>query len=856
MKFWTNVKQYGDHIYYLGYDNGHRVKEKFKFQPTLFVPAQTEDSAWHSYTGTPVAQMEFESIKEAKNFIKQYKDVENFQVYGTDKFACEYIARNFPDRDIQYKMSDIRTFFLDIEVYSGNGFPDPYEATEEVTAVTIYDSKTDRFHVWHCKGYDPTKTYDNDPIVQLRDRIVAHPCENEVSLLWDLVRFWENNYPDIVTGWYSRNFDVPYIVNRLRRLLGEKVCNRLSPWGIIQEKKSNIQRFGIIRDDVQYEFVGIAELDSLDLYKKYGPGNEESFKLGHIGQKTVGINKIEYDGSLHDLYEQDFQKYVDYNIQDVNIVVQIERVKKFIELIVEVSYAAKVPNYNDSLGTVKYWEIFIYNHLLRKNQVSEIKDISVDKDRQYAGAYVKDPIVGLHEGVVSFDFTSLYPSLIRQVNIGPETLVDKTKIPQELQELVAKVTPERLLEGSLDLSLLKKYDYSLSANGQLYRRDIVSFPAEVVGHLFTRRKEYKKQMIAAEREYEKTKDPLTLQLAEKLNISQHAYKIILNSLYGAFGNGFFQYFSIENAEAVTLTGQVMIKNVLNKTNSYLNKVLKTTNVDRVIAADTDSQYLALGDIVNAVFKGKNPTTNEKIDFLDKFASEKLAGVIKADCETMYQYLNNKENFMDMKRESIAEKAVWTGKKRYFMSVCDHEGVRYETPELSITGMMALSTPKICRDAIQDCMKLILFKDEAALHKYIADFKKKFLLVSPEQIAKPTGISDIDKYTDEQGNPRKGTPAHIRAAVNYNILLKQHNMTKRQELIINDSKIKWLYLKKPNTIQDDVIAFFDKLPKEFGLHKYVDYELIFEKSFLKPLRDITVTFGWTLEEVNNLESLFG
>ena len=857
MKFYTNVKQHGNNILYIGYDNGVRVKEKIPFAPTLFMPDETgQPTEFVSYTGVPVKQIPFDSIKDAKEYIKMYKDVHGTTIYGTDKFAYEYIARNFPERDIKYSTAVIRTFFFDIEVFSGNGFPDPYAATEKITCMSIYDSKTEKYYVWSTKPYDPTKTYKDDPIAHLRGKIVFKYFASEADMLFDMIQFWEKNCPDVVTGWYSRNFDIPYLINRVRKLFGEKVCNALSPWGIIQEKRSNIKRFGVIQDDIQYEMVGISELDLLDLYKKYSGSNEETHKLGYIGQKNLGITKVEFEGSLAELWEQDPQKYVDYNIQDVNIVVQLDKKKRFLDLIIEVSYAGKVATYNDSLGTVKYWEVFVYNHLLRKKQVTEIKSISLEKDEKFEGAYVKPVLAGMHKGVMSFDFASLYPSLIRQVNIGPETLVDKATLPAELRDMLAEVTVEKLIKKEIDLSLLKKYNYSLSGNAQLYRRDKKSFLSEMVGEIFDRRKQYKKQMIVAERAYEETKDLAQKELAEMLHIKQLAMKILINAAYGACGNGFFQYFSIANAEAVTLTGQVMVQNIRDVLNNYLNKLLKT-NVDRIIAMDTDSAYITLGDVVNAVFKGKTPTTEEVVNFLDAFSKDRLEPLIKQECAAMCDYLNNFENFMDMKRESIADRAIWTGKKRYFMSVRDSEGVRYKQPEISVTGMQSVSsgTPGVCREALEKCFKIILLEDEAALQKFIKNFRSEFKGSPIEKIAKPSGISDIEKYTDIDGRAKKGAQAHIRAGINYNMLIRQHGMTKTNELIKNDFKIKWIWLKEPNIIQENAVAFIDKLPKQFNLHKYIDYDLQFERTFLDALTPITELIGWHIEETNSLESLF-
>ena len=856
MKFYTNVKQSGKDILYIGYENGVRVKERIQFSPTLYTAVESENPEFKSYTGIPVRQIQFDNIKDAKDHIKLY-DGSGIQMYGTDRFACEYVARNFPERDIKYLMALIRVFFIDIEVYSGNGFPDPYEANEIITAVTIYDTKTGKFHVWTIKPYDKDKTYPGDPIAHLRENIILHQFTDEGHMLYDLLQFWGKNHPDIVTGWNSRYFDMVYIINRIRKLYGEKVCDTLSPWGIIQDRHSNVTRFGVTHKELSYDMAGIAELDLLDLYKKYSGNKEESYKLGYIGEKNLGISKIEFDGPLHELYEKDYQKYVDYNIQDVNLVVQIEKKKKLLDLIVEVSYAGKVPSYNDSLGTTKYWEIFIYNHLLRKNQVTDIKDISVEKADKFAGAYVKDPLVGLHKWVISFDFASLYPSLIRQVNIGPETLVDQSQITAELKHLLAEVSVDKLVTKQLDLSILKKYNFSLSGNGQLYYRDRQSFLAEMVGDIFNRRKLYKKQMLEAERKYEQTHDDADKTLAEMFGIKQQALKILINAVYGACGSEYFQYYSIANAEAVTLTGQIMVQTIRDKLNNYLNTVLKTNNIDRIIAMDTDSAYVDLSDIVEAVFKDKEMDTDTIINFIDKFANERLTPMINKECKDMCEYLNNYDNFMDMKRESIAEKAIWTGKKRYFMSVRDSEGVRYAKPEISVTGLQSVSssTPKICREAIEECLEIILTKDEETIQKFISKFKDEFYNSPVEKVAKPTGVGDVVGYTDPKGNPMDGTPANIRSAINYNTLLTKHNMTKTHEAVKNDSQIKWVYLKMPNPLHNNVIGFPDKLPKNFGLDKYIDYDTQFDKTFLSPIKAITDLIGWNTKEVNSLESLF-
>jgi DNA polymerase elongation subunit (family B) len=855
MKFYTYVKQYGNNLLYVGYHGGERVCEWLPFSPVLFVQSQNE-SKYKSFHGHNLEPVKFDTIRDAKDFIKQYENVFGFNIYGNNRFQYEFIARNFKG-EIEYSFENIRKFYLDIEVFSDTGFPHPDAANHRITAITIFDSKTEKYHVW-CEKNSPGGKFSTQD-----KNVVVYACENEPELLYSFLQFWEKNYPDIVTGWNSREFDIPYLINRIKKLLGEEICKKISPFGFYREKITQVKRFGRQQEVKSYEIYGISEIDYLDLYKKHPGNSRESYKLGFIGEYELGETKVEFDGPLWKLYQTDYQKYIDYNIQDVALIVKLEQKLKYLELLAEVAYTGKVGDFSDALGTIKFWEILLYNHLYSKNIIAPIKlyGNNDSKDEKYVGAFVKDPIPNLYRWVISYDVASLYPSVIRQVNIGPDTIVPVEEWPNEIRNLISNITPEKLISKDIDLSLLKKYDYSLAANGKLYHRNKKSFLSEMMEVLFTLRKKYKKKMTTAKKEFEKTGNIADKKLADQYHIKQHAFKLILNSGYGAVGNEYFQYYSTDNAEAITKTGQIIIQWVEKRLNLYLNNLLKTDDKDYVAYIDTDSNYLDITAFVDHFFSREDQKDKQKIvNFIDNASKTKIEPYIAKCFEEFYSYMNNKENLIVMERDVIATNAVWRAKKNYFMDVWDVEGVRYAEPHIKVMGVESVksSTPKICRNALNECIKIILREDEEYLQKYVKDFKNTFLNSSIEDIASPKSINEISKYVKQNGEriPQATFPYHVRASANYNAAIKKNNLDNIYDLITDGTKIKIAYLLEPNLIGDDIIAFPDKLPKEFDLEKYVDYHTQLEKTFINPLKSITDVIQWGIEPDSNLGDMFG
>ena len=595
-----------------------------------------------------------------------------------------------------------------------------------------------------------------------------------------------------------------------------------------------------------YDIGGVTQLDYLDLYKKFTYTNQESYRLDHIALVELGQQKLDHSefDTFKDFYNGNWKKFIDYNIVDVELVDRLEDKMKLIELAVTMAYDAKV-NYVDVFYQVRMWDTIIYNYLKKRNIVIPQKEDS-QKDAKYAGAYVKEPIPGKYDWVVSFDLNSLYPHLIMQYNISPETL---------LEERHPTVNVDKILNEQITFEMYK--NNAVCANGAMYRKDVRGFLPELMDKIYKDRTVYKKKMLAAKQEYEKTPTEKLKKEIARCNNIQMARKIQLNSAYGAIGNQYFRYYKLANAEAITLSGQVSIRWIENKMNAYLNNILSTEEVDYVIASDTDSIYLNLGPLVDKFLASKSSDKTTVVSLLDKICQEKLEPFIESSYQELADYVSAYEQKMFMKRENIAERGIWTAKKRYILNVWDSEGVRYADPKLKIMGLEAVksSTPAPCRTMIKEAINIIMNGTEDDVIKYIEDSRTKFKQMSPEEVAFPRSVSDVDKYRSSASVYEKGTPIHVRGALLYNHYVKQNKLDAKYSFIQNGEKIKFLYLTKPNPIHENVISFIQDFPHELNISKYVDYNLQFEKSFVDPLKAILDSIGWSVEKTISLESFF-
>ena len=839
--FYTNVVRYSNFILYRGYDgSGKKVFKKEKFKPKLFDPSK-KDTGWRGLDDTQIGEVEFESMREASDWLKQYEDVHGFNVYGSTNFIHQYITNKFP-RDINFDRDKINVTTIDIETAYENGFPDPEVADQTVLAITIKNNIDGIYYVWGLQDYDVDSALIK-PVNYIN-------CSSEADLLVKFIDHWatEAQVPDVITGWNVRFFDIPYLINRVNRVLGVDMVKRFSPWGLIDHRK--VRRLN--KEETTYDIRGIQVLDYLELFQKFGYtyGTQESYKLDHIAYVVLGEKKLSYEesGSLKNLYKDDFQKYIDYNMKDVQLVDRLEDKMGLITLAMTVAYKGGV-NYQDTMGTVSIWESIIYRKLNTQKIAPSAFNYHKEKSN-FAGGYVKDVKTGMHDWVVSFDLNSLYPNIIVQWNMSPETL--------------GQLPPDNL-PGGVDYFLgffdtdtdpihpaQRSRNIAVATNGSTYSKHKDGVLPEIIIDYYDDRRSIKNQMLAAEQAYQKEK---TYQLEKEINRlhnQQMAIKILMNSLYGALGNQHFKYFDLRMAEGVTLTGQMVIQWAEKAINKEMNQIMKSSGTDYVIAIDTDSLYINFGPMI------KQLAPKDPVKFLDKICKEHFEPVLKKAYDDLFQKMNCHQPRMEMSREVIADRGIWTAKKRYILNVHNSEGVQYDEPKLKIMGIEAIksSTPEIVRGKFKEAFRIIISETEKDTQNFIQTFKKDFKSLPPEAVAFPRSVSNITDWRDRKTIYKKGSPIHVRGSLLYNKYLKDYKCTNRYELIENGSRIKFCYLRMPNTIKENVIAFPDVVPKEFGLERYIDYEKQFEKTFIDPLKLILDAIGWTVEEQQTLEDFFG
>jgi DNA polymerase elongation subunit (family B) len=787
--------------------------------------------------------MKFENIREARDFINRYEEVKNFRIYGNNSFAYSFIADEFKGM-IDWKLDDISIAVIDIEVGSENGFPDPYQANEPVTAICV-KYMNGMSYVWGCGDYN------NE-----RDDVTYSKCRDEYDLCKKFLDFWHENAPDVISGWNIKFFDIPYLINRFQKLFDENVYKKLSPWSLINSRNVIVNN----KNFVAYDLIGISVLDYIELYRWYAPGgrSQESYRLDNIANVEIGENKLSYDefDSLHALYRLNFQKFIDYNIKDVELIFKLEDKLKLIELGLTLGYDTKT-NFEDIFAQTRMWDALIYNYLLSKNIVVPPKEKKF-KDEAFEGAFVKDPQVGKHNWIASFDLNSLYPHLMMQYNISPETLIEPSNYTDEMRNIILSgVDVNKMLNRDIDLSALK--DVTITPNGQYFRTDIQGFLPKMLEEMYEDRKKFKKLMIQAKKEYEIENDEVKkLEIYNRISRYdnlQLAKKVSLNSAYGALGSKYFRFYDLRMALAVTLAGQLSIRWIEGELNRYLNKLLKTEN-DYVIAADTDSIYLNLGPLVDKVYSGEKEV-NQVISFMDKVCEDKIQPFIDASYQNLASYVHAYDQKMQMKREALADKGIWTAKKRYILNIYNNEGVQYKEPKMKVMGleMIKSSTPAAIREKMRESIKIMMRGTEEDIHVFIADFKETFKQLPPEDISFPRGMNGLKEYSDSVSLYKKGTPIHVKGAILYNTRLKSLKLEKKYPLIQEGEKIKFTYLKMPNPIKDTVISYPSRLPQEFGLQEFIDYDVQFSKAFLDPIKVVLDCMGWSTEKINTLESFF-
>jgi DNA polymerase elongation subunit (family B) len=836
VNFYSSVVQWGDKLLVRGINNGKPYKKRVAFQPTLYLKTD-KPSDFKTMTGEDVKPVVFEGIKAAKEFVDRYEGMESVPIYGNTGFVYQFLHERWPQA-VEFDQNQLHICTIDIETSSEEGFPEITNPVEQVLLITVQNLATKTRLTWGLGKFD----LDKATHLKSKEHITYIECRNERELLEKFIRWWASDYPDVITGWNIHLFDIPYLVARIYKVLGEQQAQMLSPWGTVREKM--IAVFSDAKDTLTFDIQGVTQLDYLDLFKKFANRKPENYKLDTVAFDVLKRNKLEkpYE-TFREFYQNDWQLFTEYNMIDVELVDEMDDELQLISLALTIAYDAKC-NLSDVFSPVKLWDCLIYNHLALKN--IQVPQRASRERRKIVGGFVREIKPQKFEWVVSFDATSLYPSIILQYNLSPEKLVEGFALD---------TTVDGLLEGRYDLSVLKDKDVAMTANGYTFKRDSQGFFAEIVERLFNERVMYKKQMLVHEKNYEASKDHGEKKLASKFDNYQQARKIQLNSLFGAMANNYFRFFDTRIAEGITMTGQYIIQRVSEDINSYLNKVCKTGGYNYSFYSDTDSCYVSMGPLVDKLYKGLEPQKITTI--LDKICKDQIGKVLLESANTINTYTNGFAQKIYFKREAIADHAIFLGSKHYAMTVWDNEGIRYDKPKLKVKGfqMVKSDTPAVIKDALKDALMICLRETEDKLHVFMSEYEKKFVNFTPEQIAFPKGVNGLGKYRDESAVFMKGTPMHVRASLMYNYLMKQKKLDHKYPLINEGEKIKFIYLKEPNHVGQNVIAFLGSLPKELGLSTYIDYKTMFEKLMINPVEKLTNALGWSVEPQATLEGLF-
>jgi DNA polymerase elongation subunit (family B) len=886
--------------------NGMPLIYKAGYKPRLYLPCQeshSEASRYRTLDGRPTIEIVTDGIWESRGWIEQTK-MHGMEVHGDIQPAYQFLSRAFQNSSGVCPMDRIRIAVLDLEVNDGNGFPHPETVKEPITCITVGVGPI--AHTWAYKDYTST-----DPTHHF------HRCKDEEDMLESFIDWWCRDYPDILTGWNVQFFDVEYLINRVRKLFGDKMARRLSPWKKLTKRDAIVQHRKIVVQDI----AGVAILDYLELYKKFSMGQQENYRLDTIASVELGERKLSYAeySTLGKLYTDNFDLYVKYNLQDVRLVQKLDARKKYLALVMDLAYTAKV-NYVDCMKQVRLWDAMIYNELLKDGIV-----IPPRKDRtkseKYEGAYVKDVQTGNHAWVVSFDVNSLYPSLMRQWNISPDKLMPIEALQAKLEDvkrarpdvetwaLPDKAQPELMhlpiaslskaqacwlytaLVQTIDVmqaidvdTCLKREDWLkdamaaarflglvVSPNKQTFKIDSQGFLPRILSRLYDERVKAKNKQIEYEKQLEALPptDPDIKRLKDEIDrykIIQTVRKVGLNSAYGALGAAAFRYFDVRQAEAVTLSGKVVIQKVEHNVNNWLNTALGTTGVDYIIGSDTDSIYVRLEQLVAKVPKFDTLPMQKRVDIVNKIAVDKIQPIIDKTFANILTDFGSIDPCLVMKRESIANRGIWAKKKHYILNVYDSEGVRYEKPKLKMVGIEAVksSTPMVCRKKIKDAIEIIMEKTQEELWALITAFETEFQTMKFEEVAFPRGANNFEKFRTVTTNAitgeeivswRSGTPIHIRAALVYNEYLQRQGLDKKgYRFLQSGDKVKFAYLTLPNFLHSNVVATPDGLPQEWN-HLQIDFALQFEKTFLNPLRNIIMHAGWKMHEERSMADLW-
>lgn len=838
-------------------ETGQRITVSRTYYPYLYVETNGQNDETSLYN-TKLKKKTFNSSKERRLFTE--KD-ENNRIFHNFTCSQQFLIDEFSSEieNPDFVKHPLKIFYLDIETYSPDEFPEPNLAKAPVNMITIYDSLTQTFHSFGLHPYDS------------HDNVVYHYCKDEVVLLGSFLEFFEKDYPDIVATWNGELFDIPYLVNRISRVLSEDDSKRLSPYRNLIGKEI-FTKFG--RKAEKFYIEGIANLDYMNVYKKFCPIQRESYSLGSIGALELGETKVEYEESnLSSLADKNWKQFVEYNIQDVNLLVKLEEKLSYLSILRSLSHVG-LTNLETAMSTISIVAGAVAIQAKKNNKIIPTFPHKEDDGVTIEGGFVSEPQRGFHEAVISFDANSLYPNLIRTCNMSPETKVgtiDGQNDDGTYTLTHASGKKYRLTEEKLNI-FIEKENLSRTKIGTLFYQKEEGLVPQIVAENYKKRVDIKRELKKIKREllslskdspeYKQKKNRESV-----LNNKQYALKILMNSIYGAFANNFFFLSDRDIARSITLTGQTVIKHA----NEIIENFFVEAGIDRetlktnppTIYNDTDSVYISIQPLIeknNIKLLKKDKTLSSEaeklIENLEKYINEKI-------CDWAKKELNSNKPTLEFKRESICDVGIFIQKKRNVLHVIDEEGVPCDKTKYTGIEVVRSTMTKEVKVFNKKIIETMLKTRDPSQTNIIMDKIYEEFQTKPEnELSFVVGIKNYEKYADScnELTTIKGMPVHVKAAYYYNYFIKTMKLDKKYEKINSGDKIQYYYVQQPNKYALTVMAFKNRLPEEFKDIFPMDKEKQFEKLVSETMRKLFEPVGWQIREPSqmnyaNLELLF-
>lgn len=836
-------------------ETGERITVSRTYYPYLYIETSGQHDEISLYN-TKLKKKTFSSSKERRIFSE--KD-ENKRIYHNFTCSQQFLIDEFSSEidNPDFVKHPLKIFYLDIETYSPDEFPEPSLAKAPVNMITIYDNLSEKFHSFGLGEYDS------------HDNVIYHNCKTEIVLLERFLDFFQKDYPDIVTTWNGEVFDIPYLVNRIGRVLGDDQAKKLSPYNNIISKEI-FTKFG--KKAEKFYIEGIANLDYMNVYKKFCPVQRESYSLGSITSLELGESKIEYEESnLSSLADKNWKQFVDYNIQDVNLLVKLEEKLHYLNIIRSLSHVG-LTNLETAMSTISIVAGAVAIQAKKNKKIIPTFPHKEDDGVTIEGAFVSEPQRGFHDAVISFDANSLYPNLIRTCNMSPETKVgnlekldDKT-ILHHVNGKKYTLTDEKLKV------LMEKENLAVTKIGTLFSQKETGLVPQIIEENYKKRvdikkelKKIKKELVNSEKNSKDYKQQKTRESI--LNNKQYALKILMNSIYGAFANNFFFLRDRDVARSITITGQSVIK----KGSQIIEEFFVKNGIEKesleknspMVYGDTDSCHVSVQRLLeknNIKLLKKDKTLNsdaEKvIDNLEKYINEQITVWAKKE-------LNSSSPKIEFKRESICDVAIYIQKKRYVLHVIDEEGVSCDKTKYTGIEVVRSTMTKQVKEFNKKIIEtMIQTRDPSQTNIILEKIYEDFQTKDENNLSFVVGIKNYEKYSElcNELSTVKGMPVHVKAAYYYNYFLKKQSLIKKHETITSGDKIQYYYVQQPNQFAISVMAFKNRLPDEIKDLFPMDKEKQFEKLVLETMRKIFEPVGWEIREPGkmnyaNLELLF-